>query len=302
MEKQRVLILGSSGMLGHTLFKTLLQDSKLTVFGSVRNISVISGSFTQKMLGQVIEGVDAERFETVLKTVTTLCPTVVINCIGVIKQLPEASDPLYTLPINSLFPHRLAKLCQQNGIRLIHISTDCVFDGAKGGYMEGDFVSATDLYGLSKYLGEVAGPGLITLRTSIVGHELASIYGLLEWFLAQNDRVTGFTRAIFSGLPTTEFCRIIRNFVLTDSSLEGLYHVSSNPISKDALLRLFATVYNKKVEIEPSNKFCCDRSLDSTRFREATGYVPPSWSEMIQVMHEDFVNSPLYIERRRLLK
>lgn len=287
-------------MLGHVLFRVLLQDPNFTVFGSARNRSSVTGTFTKAMQDHVVDGVDAVNFKSVLKAVDTVRPTIIINCIGVIKQLSSSHDPLYTIPINTLFPHQLARLCQEIDSRLIHISTDCVFDGARGGYKEADPVSATDLYGLSKYLGEVTGSGLLTLRTSIIGHEMASSYGLLEWLLGQKEPVKGFTRAIFSGFPTVELCRIIRDFVLPNPLLEGLYQVSSLPISKDALLRLIADIYHKKITIEPTEMFCCDRSLDSSKFRQTTGFLPSAWPDMIQAMHDDYLNSPLYAERRRL--
>jgi dTDP-4-dehydrorhamnose reductase len=213
-------------------------------------------------------------------------PDVVINCIGMVKQLAAAVDPLVVLPVNALLPHRLARLCEVAGARLVHISTDCVFSGVKGMYTEADVPDVTDLYGLSKYIGEVDYPHAITLRTSIIGHELSGSQSLVGWFLSQREGVRGFRRAIFSGLPTVELALVIRDYVIPRPELHGLYHVSAKAINKYELLRLVANVYGKSVEIHPDDQFVIDRSLDSTLFCQATGYHPKEWSELIQLMHE----------------
>lgn len=219
-------------------------------------------------------------------------PQVAINCAGLVKQLPEADDPVRALPINSLFPHRLAGLCRMAGSRLIHLSTDCVFSGRKGRYVEGDPSDAEDLYGKSKYLGEVHDQAhVLTLRTSTVGHELRSGHGLVEWFLAQEGEVKGYSNAIFSGLATAELARVVHDLVLPEPALSGLYHLSARPIAKLDFLRMVADRYGKKIGIRPDSSIGIDRSLDSTRFREATGYVAPEWNELVDIMHESrFIN------------
>jgi dTDP-4-dehydrorhamnose reductase len=216
-------------------------------------------------------------------------PDVVINCIGIIKQLLLADDPLSAITTNALLPHRISLISRTVGARVIHISTDCVFNGKKGMYTENDQSNAEDLYGRTKYLGEINYPHCVTLRTSIIGHELKGKYGLIEWFLSQTQKVRGFRKAIYSGFPTIELARIILEYVLPNPALNGIYHVSSEPISKYNLLRLVAERYGKAIEIEPYDDFMQDRSLDSTIFRKATGYQPPSWDELIEMMHNDFL-------------
>jgi len=190
--------------------------------------------------------------------------------------------------INSLYPHVLHRLCRARGVRLVHVSTDCVFSGRKGAYRESDPSDAEDVYGRSKFLGEVAGPGAVTLRTSIIGRELSVERGLVEWFLSQRGRkVKGFTKAVFSGLTTLELSKVIRRVLADWVELEGLYHVAAEPVTKFDLLKLIRDVYRLDVEIEPDDSLACDRSLDGSRFREATGYVAPSWPEMIRAMAED---------------
>lgn len=281
--KQTVLILGATGMLGHTLLEQFSQRDELNVYATVRAHGCLDG-IAEPLREKIIANVDADNLDSVLKVLAEVKPEVVINCIGIIKQLAAAKDPLTALTINSLFPHRLALACKAAGCRLIHISTDCVFSGAKGNYSEEDFSDATDLYGRTKFLGEVDYPHCVTLRTSIIGHELKGCYSLIDWFLAQEGRVNGYTGAIYSGFPTVEMARIIAKFVIPNPELSGLYHVSSAPITKYELLRLVAEQYGKQIEITPFTDFHCDRSLDSSRFRAATGYVPPVWSEMIAEM------------------
>jgi dTDP-4-dehydrorhamnose reductase len=220
-------------MLGCAMLRVLSGDRNLDVYGTMRQENArrfFAGFATDHLLSNI----DVTNEASLLKVFTDVQPSVVINCVGLVKQLAEANDPLQTIPINSLLPHRLAALCADVGARLIHISTDCVFSGVKGDYSEADAPDANDLYGRSKLLGEVEGRGAITLRTSIIGHELAGgRHGLLEWFLHQEKNVKGYRRAIFSGLPTVELAAIIRDYVLPRSDLSGLYHVASAPISKD---------------------------------------------------------------------
>jgi dTDP-4-dehydrorhamnose reductase len=283
--KPRVLLLGASGMLGNAVLRLFAQSPTYQVYGSVRSSRSLR-LLPNDLHPSVITGVDVENFDSLTRLFASVHPDVVINCIGLVKQLAEADDPLAALPINSLLPHRLARLCEVAGARFVHMSTDCVFAGTKGMYAEADASDAKDLYGRSKYLGEVDYPNAITLRTSIIGHELDGARSLVGWFLAQEGSVKGFKRAIFSGLPTVEIARIIRDFVIPHPELHGLYHVSAEPINKYDLLQLVAQVYGKTIEIVPEDKFAIDRSLDSSRFRELTGYTPPPWDKLVQVMHE----------------
>ena len=283
---KRVLVLGVTGMLGNAMLKQLLRDTGLETWGTVRSDS--GTRFTpESCRSRIIDGVDVIDQDALLRAVSVCRPHVIINCVGLIKQLDQANDPLAVLPINAILPHRLSRLCAAVGARLIHISTDCVFSGKTGGYRESDPSDAEDLYGKSKHLGEIGGEAhVITLRTSIIGHELQSRRGLIDWFLSQEGDVPGFSRAIFSGLPTVELARVIREFVIPNESLSGLYHVAARAISKLDLLRLVADVYGKKVNLIPDDRLRVDRSLDPGRFGSATGYVAPEWPALIQAMRE----------------
>ena len=282
----KLLVLGATGMLGNAMLRVFTDSPGFDAVGSARSPGGVR-VLPERLRARVMTGVDVENADALARLIDTVRPQVVINCVGLIKQLAQANDPLTALPINALLPHRLSRLCSLVGARLVHISTDCVFSGAKGLYKEDDAPDAQDLYGRSKLLGEVTGEAhAITLRTSIIGHELASAHALVNWFLAQTGSVRGFSRAVFSGLPTAVLAEVIRDHVLPHPSLTGLYHVSAEPIDKLNLLQLVAKAYGKATEIIPDERLVIDRSLDSTRFRAATGFQPKSWPDLIETMHQ----------------
>jgi dTDP-4-dehydrorhamnose reductase len=279
----RVLVLGAGGMLGNAVLRVFAQSPGYEVLGTVRS-GATAGLLPEAVRSLLIEGIDVTDPGHLQRAFEAARPDVAVNCIGLVKQLAQADDPLAAIPINALLPHRLARLCADAGARLVHMSTDCVFSGKAGLYRESDVPDASDLYGRSKLLGEVDAPHAITLRTSIIGHELAGAHGLVGWFLAQDGSVRGFTRAIFSGLPTVELARVIRDRVLPHPELTGTYHVSAEPIAKYDLLKLVAARYGKGIAIEPDDSLVIDRSLDSSRFRAATGFSPQPWPELVAAM------------------
>jgi len=278
-------VLGVSGMLGNAVFRLFADTPGIDVTGTARSGAVTS-RFREDLRSRILTGVDVEQLDSLTRTFASVRPDVVVNCIGLVKQLAEADDPLAALPINAILPHRLARLCDVAGARLVHVSTDCVFLGTRGMYTESDAPDAQDLYGRSKLLGEVDYPHAVTLRTSIIGHELGSAHGLVGWFLSQSGPVRGYTKAIFSGLPTVELAAVIRDRILAAPSLRGLYHVAGAPIAKYELLRLVASAYGKSTEIVPDDRVVIDRSLDGSRFSEATGYTAPPWPELVRRMHD----------------
>jgi dTDP-4-dehydrorhamnose reductase len=282
----KVLVLGAGGMLGNAVFRYFSASEGFEVAGTLRSVRSLS-HFDKALHDQLLTQVDVENFDSLSAAFATTQPDVVINCIGLVKQLATANDPLQAIPINALLPHRLARLTAIAGARLIHLSTDCVFSGSRGGYQITDVPDADDLYGRSKLLGEVVDcPHAITLRTSIIGHELDGNHGLVNWFLSQKGTVRGFTRAIFSGLPTVELARVMRDFVLPYPELQGLYQVASPAINKHDLLQLLKSAYQKDIEIVPDAQLVLDRSLDGTKFQQATGYVSPAWTELVATMRQ----------------
>ena len=288
-EKIRVLVLGATGMLGISMFRAFQDHGDYTVFGAVRSAS--EGFRALAGASPILTGFDALDPDRLQKVFVQARPDIVINAVGLIKQLSGGNTVSDAVPINTLLPHRLQSLAELSGARLIHISTDCVFSGEQGNYLETDRADATDVYGVSKYLGEVDAPNAVTLRTSIIGHELASANGLVEWFLSQQGAVKGYTRAIFSGLPTAELARVVRDFVIPNKDLRGLYHVSAAPIAKYELLRLVAQAYDHEVAIVPDDAVKIDRSLNSDRFRAATGYIPPAWPDLIEIMKKNRIEN-----------
>lgn len=285
-KKTKVLILGATGMLGHKLVQCLSVhfDVYSTIRGSFDNVERY-GIFRRD---RIIENVDATDGAMLEKVIMETVPDIVINAIGVVKQVPSANDVITTLELNSILPQRLAILSKKLGFRLILFSTDCVFDGGRGMYTEQDTPNALDLYGKSKQLGEVSQENVLTIRSSIIGRELSTSHSLVEWFLSnRGGRVFGYTTAIYSGFPTIVIADIIRGLIVDHPSLSGVHHIASEPINKYELLGLVDEFYDAAIEIEPSDQLVIDRSLDGSAFSSLTGFQPEDWPTMIQKMAED---------------
>ena len=276
----RILILGGDGMLGHQLLKTLRDrhEVKVTLRGDLDTYKPCN-LFNK---GNSYAGVDVRTIERLIDVLADFRPEAVINAVGIVKQRPTAKESIPSLEINALLPHRLTLLCKAVGARLIHLSTDCIFSGRKGNYKESDLSDAEDLYGKTKFLGEPQDDNCLTLRTSIIGRELSRHKSLLDWFLAQSGTIKGFTKAIYTGFTTLEMSRIIEKMLVDYPLASGVYQVSSDPITKYDLLLLFRDKLGHNIEIIPDDSFCCDRSLDSSRFRKDFSYIPPTWDEMIE--------------------
>lgn len=282
----RVLVLGAGGMLGSAILRFFANSPGYEIFGSLRSNAALK-FLPSKLHPSLFSGFDIED-EACLKILfEKTMPAVVINCVGLVKHLVRDQEPLHAININAVLPHRLANLSAQYGSRFIHMSTDCIFSGNKGMYTELDNSDALDLYGRTKYLGEVDYSHAITLRTSIIGHELTSSSSLIGWFLAQDREVKGYRNAIFSGLPTVEVARVIRDYVIPRPYLRGVYHISAAPINKYDLLSLVAKIYGKKIGIIPDEQLKIDRSLNSSKFYAATGYDAPDWIDLINLMHSN---------------
>jgi len=282
----RILILGGDGMLGHRLLKDLSRSHD--VRATLRMEASAYARFPMFNEDNSYTGVDVRVTDRLISVLADFHPEAVINAVGVVKQRPDGLDRIPNLEINALLPHRLAVICGAIGAHLIHISTDCVFSGRRGKYAESDEPDPIDVYGHSKLLGEVVFPGCITLRTSIIGRELTRKTSLLEWFLAQTGTVNGYRHAIFSGFTTIEMSRIMETLVTHFPASSGIYHVSSDPISKFDLLTMIKNKLELPVEVRPEEEFRCDRSLDSTRFRRDFAYTPPTWGQMIDGLAADF--------------
>jgi dTDP-4-dehydrorhamnose reductase len=285
----RILVLGAAGMLGHKMFQVLSSEYS-DVWASLRGYPTDEHHSRVELFqsDRIVGGVDASDWANVRALLGQLRPGVVVNCVGVIKQRADAHSAIPSISVNSLLPHLLAQELGQWGGRLVHISSDCVFSGARGGYSEDDPSDAQDLYGRSKYLGEVSGANALTLRTSIVGRELSHHESLLDWFLQQEGRtVRGYTRALWSGVSTLHLSGLVARIIRQHLGLTGLYQVSSGRMSKFDLLSLFRDVYGLNVRIEPDESVVCDRSLYGSRLSAAIGYAPPSWESMAREIGDD---------------
>jgi dTDP-4-dehydrorhamnose reductase len=282
----RVLILGGSGMLGHKIWQRF--SPRFETYVTFRRDPAAYLRYGLFDAARSLGNVTTEGFEELRKALAVLHPDVVVNCIGIVKQDAAAKDACQSISVNALFPHRLAQACRETGTRLIHLSTDCVFSGDKGNYAESDKPDAEDLYGRTKLLGEVAYENSLTIRTSMIGRELAGSHGLVEWFLAQaGKQVRGFKRAVFSGFTTAALSDVIADIIEHQVQLSGVWHVAAEPINKFELLTLIKQVYDLDVQIHADETFTCDRSLNAARFRLATSFRPPSWPQMIEQLHED---------------
>lgn len=271
----KVLVLGGDGMLGHQVAGRLAASHE--VVATVRKLPTTA--VTSALAGcRVISGVDVLAAGA-LEIVRETGADAVVNAVGIVKQ--RTADPSESIAVNSLFPHQLARACRDADARLIHISTDCVFSGVRGDYRESDTPDPHDLYGLTKLLGEASGPGSLTIRTSMIGLELANHASLIEWFLRQRGEVRGYRRAIWSGFTTAELSRVIEQLLTEQPDLNGVWHVSGEPISKFDLLVRLAALLGRHVDIVPDDEVVIDRSLNSDRFRSAVGYRPASHDEML---------------------
>lgn len=286
----RVLILGGTGMLGHKLWQVFNQTKEFDTWVTLRSTYQTQAHLNLFDMSRTIENVDAYNFESVEAAITQCEPDVVVNAVGIVKQLPIAKDPISCLTVNSLFPHKAQAICDSIGARFIHISTDCVFSGKKGNYTEEDYTDPEDLYGMSKLVGEVTSGTALTLRTSIIGREISKMshLGLIEWFLSNNNEaVNGFTKAIYTGFPTIVLAQIVADIIKNHRDLSGLFHVSTDPINKYELLCLVRDAMALPIQINPFDNVALDASLNSDRFRNATGYTPPSWPNLVKSMTED---------------
>lgn len=282
----RALVLGAGGMLGHRVWRELRGD--MDVFAALRRPYLQFAALGWFDEARVIDRVDVASDHDLERAFRVAAPDVVINAVGIVKQRPDGADAEQSIAINALLPHRLAAQCADAGARLIHISTDCVFAGTRGNYRETDAPDASDLYGRSKLLGEVDREHCLTIRTSMVGRELGSARGLVEWFLSRRGQtVPGFTRARFSGLTTAELSRVIRTIAEGHRDLRGVWHVAGEQISKYELLSLLNDRLGLGATITADDSFVCDRTLDASRFMNATGYRPPTWAAMVTELAAD---------------
>lgn len=276
-----ILILGATGLIGNNLFKALSLAANLNVCGTYRDKNYMTYFSESERSRLVLYDYSNTNLITLMEKFR---PKWVINALGMTKHVRESVNLPSIIAVNAALPHELAILCTNYSAKLLQISTDCVFSGRKGNYSEVDVPDASDFYGRSKALGEVTYSNHLTLRISTIGHELRTTNGLLNWFLSQEKDCNGYSNAIFSGLPTLLFSQILINYVLERTDLNGLYHVSANPIDKFTLLCLIADEYKKKININVDDSIVINRSLNGSKFSKETGFICPEWPQLIKIM------------------
>ena len=279
----RIYILGVTGMLGSKLFTEFIKK-KYKVRGSSRYLL----KELKKYKSKIDNDVDVQNLYILKNKIIKFKPNIIINCVGAIKQKINNKNKKNVYYINAVFPHELYKISKPLKAKLIHFSTDCVYDGRKGNYSENYIPNALDDYGFSKRLGEINYQNSITLRTSIIGHELNSKFSLLNWFLNQKKKCFGYSNAYFSGLPTIEIFEFIEKKVIRNKSISGLFNLSSKKISKYKLLNIISNIYSKKIKIIKNESIKIDRSLNSNKLKKLTGYKSPSWNNLVKKMYRNY--------------
>lgn len=282
----KILILGVSGLLGGAVLEILGEKNINNIYGTIRNKDLDNLPVNLKKY-QIIKNINAENKEQILNLFNKIKPNIIINCIGKIRLENNSNDLQKTIMVNSLLPHLLSEICSEKGVKLIHISTDGVFSGLKGNYLESDTPDCRDIYGYSKLIGEITNTtNTVTIRTSVIGHHHSRNQNLLNWFLNQTNTVKGYQSSIFSGITTIELAKIIRDYIIPNKNLYGLYHIGSNPIDKYKLLRIISKVYNKNINIIPNNDIVINRSLNFNKFSNLTGYYPSELETQINEMYD----------------
>lgn len=283
----RIAILGVSGLIGHTLLKTL--SNEFEIFGILHkkkdyynNLELFNGN-------NIIENIDVKERVKLYGALSAINPDVILNCVGITKRKQEIHDLTNAININSLFPHELAMFAKENNIKVIHFSTDCVFDGKLGNYTEESNTTAEDIYGKSKALGEIKYENALTIRSSFIGHELFSKTELLEWFLSQEGKtVKGFTKAMYSGVSTKYLSNVVATIIRDYPTLSGLRHLSiDKPISKYDLLCLARDAYGINVEIIPDNTFEIMPTLNGNKLRNELNLSVPAWGKMMSELAQE---------------
>jgi dTDP-4-dehydrorhamnose reductase len=227
----------------------------------------------------VLPGIDVSLRSDLRRAIEWAQPQVVINCAGIVKSECDKHSEARVFRVNGEAPHLIADAATESGCRFIHVSTDCVFDGTRGGRTETDIPDATDVYGRSKIVGEIPDrESCVTLRTSFIGRDRRYGRGLLEWLL-QKDEVVGYELAIWSGFSTYELAKVI-GIVVANASLNGLYNAAGPVVSKAGLLQTLIDAYRLRCFVWRTSEPHIDRSLDGSRFNKVTGYTAPSWGAM----------------------
>jgi len=270
----KILVLGCNGMVGHMM----------SVYFMEQGYEVEGFAKSKSGLIKTIVG-DARDTELLQQTIKNGNYRALINCIGVLNKFAE-TDQEAAVYANAYLPHLLEKITCKIETQVIHISTDCVFSGYRGGYTENDFPDGELFYDRSKALGEIINTKDVTFRMSLIGPDINKDgIGLINWFMQQKTRVNGYKNAIWTGQTSLQLAKTIENAII--QRVYGLYNmVPEESISKYDLLVLFNKFLRKNgIEIEPEENFKIDKSLKRTNY-ELFSYIIPGYEQQIEELGE----------------
>ena len=284
----KILILGGNGMIGHKMYQTISKihkDTWVTLRKSLTSYSYSEIYNPEK----VIDNIDLINFQTISNQLNKINPDIVVNACGITIRRGIETLKSNSIILNSALPHFLNEWVTSNNKRLIHFSTDCVFTGAKGDYIDNDNKDAYDLYGSTKSMGEVIDSKFaITLRGSMIGSELENKTELFEWFLKQKSKtIKGFNKVIYSGITTTKMAEIVLKLIDQFPNLSGVYNISSKPISKFELLKLWNNLFDINANIEIDNSYTSNKNLISDNFYRTISMEQPDWVELSSQLNID---------------
>ena len=280
----KILILGADGMIGHKIAHSLYQDFDLILTSrkkiSIESIGVNSGKF---IYHDFLNNMTYDLLNKIM-------PDVVINCVGITTRRGIKDSYNNTILLNSKLPHSLDSWVKSNSKKLIHFSTDCVFSGTKGNYLDNDIPDANDLYGETKSAGEIDSGNTLNIRCSMIGRELFNFTELFEWLnMNKNKKIEGFSNVIYSGITTVRMGKIIHYILKHKLNLSGIYNISSVPISKYDLLVKLSNAFSLNVQIEENTDNKSNKVLISKKFTEITGIYPPNWDDLISEFKGDCI-------------
>ena len=278
----KILLLGGGGLAGNTFIKYFLSFKNRYSIGVT--FSEHESNYNLNLDNQSIStfyNINAFKYNLVSSVINDYKPQVIINTIGLTKRISNTIDPKLSIYLNSYFPHLLLKTSNEKDIKLIHLSTDCIFSGYNGNYSEDSIPDALDIYGKTKFLGELNEKNALTLRTSILGPEIRRFLGIYSWFINQKTDVFGFDKAFFSGITSLELAKIIFHIIDHNYDLYGIYNLASEKISKFELLNIIKKIKKMNINIIKSDSEIYDRSLNNKKFRSVSEYKVPNWENMI---------------------
>ena len=285
----KIIVLGASGLIGSYMFREL--SKTFETFGTIRKSKIKYKDIALFKSNKIIDNIDILNLDNLNKLLESLKPNIIVNCIGVTKR--KISDNLLdVIKINSIFPHELVKWGLINSARIIHFSTDCVFNGLTGNYNEKSNTNAFDIYGKTKALGEIQYDNCLTIRSSFIGRELFDKTELLEWVISNNGKkIKGFKKTMYSGVSALFLSKFIKNIINDHIKLNGLFQLSTDiPISKYDLICLIRDCFDLNIEIIPeNNKYHCP-TLDNSKLKNKMNFEIPSWKEMLVELKNNKIN------------